>query len=122
MQLRVDRDANTLVITPGDASAPDRTIVLPGTIDVGEGGVLLGIEIRASDRLPEPADAFTGWGGAASVDGPSVYITLMAGDDRHARSADIAVDIGLDPNGSVARISIPRRGAGYEITYPSGNR
>ena len=43
---------------------------------------------------------------------------LPGADDPYARSADVLVDISADSPPSIA---IPRRGDGYEITYPSGN-
>ncbi len=122
MRLRVDRETNSLVVTPGDDAEPERSVVAKGTIDVGAGGVLLGVEVRASADVAGLARAFAGWGAAASVDGGAAYVALMAGEDAFSRSAEIAVEVGLDERGRVASLTIPRRGAGYEITYPSGNR
>lgn len=122
MRLRVDRDKNALVVTPDDEKPPTREVRAVGTIDVGAGGVLLGVEVRRAVGLPVLAEAFAGWGSVASVDGGAAYVELMAGDDSNARSAEVAVEVGLDAHGLVASLTIPRRGAGYEITYPSGNR
>lgn len=122
MRLRVDRDKNALVVTPDDETLPTREIPAAGAIDVGASGVLLGVEVRRGVGLPVLAEAFAGWGSAASVDGGAAYVELMAGDDSNARSAEVEVGVGLDADGLIASLTIPRRGARYEITYPSGNR
>lgn len=122
MRLRVDRERNALVVTPDIEDEPAREVRADGTIDVGTGGVLLGVEVRRVAGLEGLAERFAGWGSAATVDGGAAYVALMAGDDSQARSAEIGVAVGLDERGRVASLSIPRRGAGYEITYPSGNR
>lgn len=66
-------------------------------LDVGANGRLIGLEVGE-------------W-----------YISVMdlpGADDPYVRSAGVRVDISPD---SPPSISIPRRGEGYEITYPSGN-
>lgn len=122
MQLRVDREANALVVTPDMADQETRNATTEGTIDVGADGALLGIEIRGSAMWTILARQFAGWGSAVTVDEGAAYVSLMPGDDRNARSAEIEIGVGLDEQGHVARLSVPRRGTGYEITYPSGNR
>lgn len=122
MRLRVDREANALVVTPGGEIQPTREVRVGGTIDVGAGGALLGVEVRRSVGLPVLSQGFAGWGSVVSVEGGAAYVALMAGDDSNARSAAVEVGVGLDASGSVTSLTIPRRGAGYEITYPSGNR
>lgn len=122
MRLRVDREANALVVTPDGEEQPGHSVATDGTIDVGAGGVLLGVEVRGSEGLSGLAKRFAGWGGAASVEGDSAYVALMAGDDDHVRSAEIVIGVGVDDRGLVSSLTIPRRGVGYEITYPSGNR
>jgi hypothetical protein len=67
------------------------------TLDVGANGRLIGVEV--GER----------------------YIQVMGQPealDPHMRSADVR--IGISPD-TPPYISIPRRGDGYEITYPSGN-
>lgn len=90
----VDMAANTLELrVPGLPDVERRDALL----DVGANGRLLGVEI---DNL---------------------YIQVMpavADGDPHARSASVTV--GVDP-GEPAVVSLPRRGPGWEITYPSGN-
>lgn len=122
MRLTVDREANTLVVTPDSDQQSMRTVIADGTLDVGEGGVLLGVEVQVSEALGDLAGQFGGWDDAVDTDDTSAYLTLMPGDDSHARSTPIAVKIGLAASGQVTSLSVPRRGEGYEITYPSGNR
>ncbi len=122
MRLRVDREKNALVVTPDDEAELARAVRAGGTIDVGNSGLLLGVEVRRVEGLPDLVEGFAGWGSAATVEGVAAYVALMAGDDSNARSADVEVEVGLDERERVASLTIPRRGAGYEITYPSGNR
>jgi hypothetical protein len=89
------------------------------TIDVGEGGALLGIELR-----PDPALAAR-WPELAAALGPDGAIDLPIAPEMsgpHDRSVAVAVDLRPGPNGALAAVDLPRRGAGYEITYPSGNQ
>lgn len=68
-----------------------------GLLDVGANGRLLGVEI--GDR----------------------YIQVMesaGADESYARSASVELSVS---DGDPAVVTIARRGAGYEITYPSGN-
>lgn len=68
-----------------------------GTLDVGANGRLLGIEIGETYVQVMPS---------------------MSDEEPYIRSADVRVEIsGGDP----ALVTIPRRGAAYEISYPSGN-
>jgi hypothetical protein len=67
------------------------------TLDVGSNGRLIGLEV--GERYVSVMD-------------------LPGTDDPYVRSAEILVEISSDTPPSIA---IPRRGSGYEITYPSGN-
>jgi hypothetical protein len=75
----------------------DRCEASTGVLDVGANGRLLGVEINET------------------------YITVMESSqhqESYTRSTVVALTIsGDDP----AYVAIPRRGSGYEITYPSGN-
>jgi len=78
-------------------------IDIPGVIDIGERGRLLSLEL-----FP--------------MDGNAIIVPLEDHADALARSAEIAVRCGLAADGGIAIAQIPRRGPGYEITYPSGNQ
>lgn len=68
-----------------------------GTLDVGANGRLLGLEVGET------------------------YIQVMdpaVNDDAYARTARIPISVGEQ---EPPVITISRRGASYEITYPSGN-
>jgi hypothetical protein len=92
-------------------------------LDVARNGRLVGVELVARP------DALTRWAsdpiaGAylASTGDDRWYVKLTSGDDRDARSAVIRVHLELDAAGQIAAIGIPRRGDGYEVAFPSGNR
>ena len=92
----IDLAANAIrVRVPGYPGTPGAG--QGATLDVGSNGRLIGLEIGE-------------W-----------YVTVMdlpGVDDPYIRSTGVLVDISTDAPPS---ISIPRRGPGYEITYPSGN-
>lgn len=71
--------------------------VRKATLDVGGNGRLVGLEIDED------------------------YISVMDLPDEpepYTRSAEVEISISRETTPAIA---IPRRGAGYEITYPSGN-
>jgi hypothetical protein len=78
------------------------TLTAPADLDIGERGRLLSLEVH----LP---------GQAAHT------IVIDDRTDPYARTARIAVRCTLAPDGSLTRVTVPRRGPGYEISYPSGN-
>lgn len=90
----IDFAANTLHLrVPGlpNGDAGEREALL----DVGSNGRLIGLELG------------------------DLYISVMglpADGDPLARSASVRVEIAPGPE-----VVLPRRGSGYEITYPSGN-
>jgi hypothetical protein len=89
----IDFAANAIQV-----QVPDLPEALPGrgVLDVGAQGRLLGLEL---------GDA---------------YIHVMpshASDEPYMRSATVDVRLSRNP----PAITIPRKGAGYEISYPSGN-
>lgn len=72
------------------------------TIDIGAGGRLLGIELGDDYALVMPPEP---------------------GTESMSRSADAEVTAVHDrASGQLRSIILPRAGAGYEITYPSGNQ
>ncbi len=90
----IDFAANSLRLRVPDLSAGD----------VGEGEALL--DVGANGRL-------------IGLELGDLYISVMglpADGDPLARSASVRVEIAPGPE-----IILPRRGPGYEITYPSGN-
>jgi uncharacterized protein YuzE len=131
MRLSYRPRENTLRLTLDHEEGPVQTeTVLPGLIDVGEGGRLVGVEVRAGDAadlsrileswLTDPvASEFV----AAGED--AVYITLSTAEkgtpDEQLRTAEATFLAELDASGNLVALSIPRRGHGFEISYPSGN-
>lgn len=99
--IEVDVAANTLSLMLGEASTT-ATERVPATIDVGTGGRLIGVEL------------------------PSAYIDVMepeTGTEHLIRSVEVEVSVEREREGGAAvAVTVPRRGAGYEITYPSGNQ
>lgn len=102
--LEVDLAANTLRLVLSGDKAGEATSVerRPATIDVGSGGRLVGVELESG------------------------YVDVMppqAGTEHLIRSAEaeVMLEIGEGMEAPIALV-VPRTGAGYEITYPSGNQ
>lgn len=123
-RIRYDAERNTLrLIVGGDAI--QRVATVAGILDVGVGGRLLGLELDISGSALRPP---------ATIGGEVVYEPALGtlyvavapaaeeGGAANARSAEIAARVLVDADGRVVGIEVPRRGAGYEITYPSGNQ
>lgn len=99
--LTVDLRRNTIDIAidapeTGGGEAPERHL-----LEMGVRGRLLGIELD------------------------DAYLMVCAPSDEDAglvREIEVEVGIRRDPAGRVAQVSVPRHGAGYEITFPSGNQ
>jgi hypothetical protein len=104
MRLEVDLDRNRIVLTWLDVAEESRR-ALPATLDVGAGGRLLGLDLGA----PLPG---------VTEDG---YLSLFPPLSHDVRSAEVEVAI-AEADGRIARLEIPRRAPGYEITFPSGNQ
>lgn len=131
MRLSYRSAENTLRLTLDEETGDVvRSQSLDGCIDIAEQGRLVGIELNGNGLdLPE---AFTIWLGDriardyVELDGNGAYIALSAPHEdfspQHIRSADLQVRIELDRNDHLVAIAIPRRGHGYEISFPSGNR
>ena len=122
---------NTLRLTLDQEVGPVQTATeLPGLIDVGESGRLVGVEVRSGDatalnRMLEPwlADPVASEFVAAGADSAYIQLSLTeeAAPEEQLRTAEATLLAELDPWGRLLALSIPRRGHGFEISYPSGN-
>jgi uncharacterized protein YuzE len=101
-----------------------------GVIDIAEQGRLVGIEIEAGpDQL---AGIFGSWlndrvaKDYVEIDEAGAYVALSAPNEsipeQHIRTAELSLIAELDANDHLVAIAIPRRGHGYEISFPSGNQ
>ena len=119
MDVVLDPGRNLLVLRLGGGEPVGPIQPADATIDVGEGGRLLGVEV-AVDALPIGTDV------SSSVSFDPVASTVMIELGRQTggvvRSAPARVGLVVDARGALLAVEVPRRGAGYEITYPSGNR
>ncbi|WP_038039911.1 DUF2283 domain-containing protein [Thermorudis peleae] len=123
MELTYEPDANALrlQLLPGEAH---QTIPAHGQLDIGEAGRLLGIEIvwpSGSQRITL-SPRLASW---VSQDETGCYLSFapesVARADQSARSFPIQLMLELDAHGQLLAVVVPRRGPGYEISYPSGN-
>lgn len=125
MRLDYEPQRNLLLLTV-DERPTVTSSTAPGVLDMAAAGRLIGIETRLATAGGDPRGELAGWldePGVSLGDGGAVYIELTRGpDDEQARSAAVELVIAYDAAGRLAAIGIPRRGTGYEITYPSGNR
>ncbi|HET7142343.1 MAG TPA: DUF2283 domain-containing protein [Candidatus Limnocylindria bacterium] len=132
MRLRYQPQENSLRLTlDAEGGGPARRLPLPGLVDVGEGGRLVGVELHPAPGV-DLARALARWRGDAvaaeyvSLDGSTAYIELSAPDEaslrEQMRAAEATLAAELDASGALVALSIPRHGAGYEISYPSGNQ
>jgi uncharacterized protein YuzE len=131
MRLNYRPRENTLRLTLDRDQGPVQLETeLPGLIDVGEGGRLVGVEVRGGDvvdldRILEPwlADPVASEFVTSGVD--SAYIMLSVAEEtapkEHLRTAEAMLLAELDASGKLVALSIPRRGHGFEISYPSGS-
>ena len=106
MRLQHDlrRDLLRFILEERSGSARDAV----ATIDIGEGGRLLGVEVDGIAADPGQDDWYL-----------SISEAQVGGFVRSAR-ADVRVEVADD--GAVVALEVPRHGAGYEISWPSGNR
>ena len=126
MDLTYDSDNNTLRLTPtrpGESAVPSRTTILDAILDIGAGGRLIGVEFPAQDAdlsrwHDDPATS------PFVVDdaGGRAYIQITPHDTGPTRSTPISVTAEYDSANHLTALAIPRRGHGYEISYPSGNQ
>jgi hypothetical protein len=104
LSICLTEDARALRAVLRMPSGPIEQRTATGIIDVGEGGRLLGIEVV----IGASGDSFQ-----VDIDPPSGSLS---------RTATTTVMVETDGSGTVSAIVVPRRGPGYEITYPSGNQ
>jgi hypothetical protein len=98
---------------------------------MGAGGRLVGIELLGPATF-DLRQAMASWltdsiaSEYVSVANDSAYIELSAAAEasmnEQSRSVAAVFDAELDSAGQLVALLIPRHGAGYEITYPSGNQ
>ncbi len=84
-----------------DGAEPLSVATTVATLEMGTGGRLLGVEL--DER----------------------YFTISAPaptDLAIARAVTVSVQVHATAGGVPVALELPRRGEGYEITYPSGNR
>lgn len=102
---------------------------LRGTVDIAEGGRLLGVELDLGQApalgapwrcMPSASDTPQFDPATAVFYLPIRLIAPIAGSST--RSASVTVETFAGDDGGLVAIEIPRRGAGYEIAYPSGNQ
>lgn len=100
----IDLTTNTLRLIVHEPTAPTQveTSAAEATIDIGTAGRLIGVECGEA------------------------YIDVMPpepGTEHLTRSATAGVSVEREPgSGVLLALAVPRLGAGYEITYPSGNQ
>lgn len=100
--LEVDLNTNSLRLGVGEPIEGEevRTTSETATIDIGTGGRLVGVEL------------------------PGGYVDVMSpepGTDHLIRSSEAEVLVERSGQ-TIVTLVVPRLGAGYEITYPSGNQ
>jgi hypothetical protein len=126
MNITVDPSDNTLRFSFAVHTDSPRKSTLPATIDIGEQGRLLGIEMDIKTVTapalrwpPESSDLVS-----FDTKGGTCYLAIEPEPESHAfvRSVRGEVRMVTDERGMAAEVILPRRGEGYEITYPSGNR
>ena len=120
MRVEYDSEKNALRLMPDGESAVVivRRVEARGVIDVAGGGRLAGIELSGLR-----AEQLLGWKGSETdVEGGTAYFAISEGDDHNTRSVGVVVALELVANDALLAIVIPRRGEGYEISYPSGNQ
>jgi uncharacterized protein YuzE len=103
---------------------------LDGCIDIAEQGRLVGIELDADGH--DFDEMFTVWlqdaiaSDYVEIDNAGAYVALSAPNEeipeQHIRTADLDLIAELDASEHLVAIAIPRRGHGYEISFPSGNQ
>jgi hypothetical protein len=126
MRLIWEPASNLLRLTLTEDAAPATTLMRPGTLDVAANGRLVGVELRGAE-LPRLLRRWAVDPIAAEfthlADDDSAYIDLSVGPpDDDIRSSEVTIAAELDDDAACVALAIPRRGAGYEIAFPSGNR
>ncbi len=132
MRLSYRADENALRLTlDQERGRATRRVSLAGYVDMGTGGRIVGVEALRQPGL-DLERAFAQWlrdDSAAeyvSLGDDSAYVELSAPEETDIREQMRAVEATftaeIDADGRLLALSIPRRGAGYEISYPSGNQ
>ena len=132
MQLSYESSVNSLRLTLSDVpQTATARIGFTGYVDMGAGGRLVGIELLGPAAF-DLRQAMAAWltdsiaSEYVSVADGSAYIELSAATkasmNEQSRSVAAVFDAELDSAGQLVAVLIPRHGAGYEITYPSGNQ
>lgn len=123
MRILLDTARNLLRfrLREGAPGGPPRTV--RATIDIGEGGRLIGLEFPADPALAA---------GVAPEGGPfdpqfdpaegAMYLPVTEPVGGLVRTAETEVLLRAAADGALLAVDLPRRGHGYEIAYPSGNR
>jgi hypothetical protein len=126
VRLDYEPQRNLLLLAVEDGPPATASVTVPGLVDMAAAGRLIGVEARLQEAEIDPGQTMTAWlteAGVSLGDGGALYIELTSGpDDDYARSIAVELLLASDAAGQVVAIGIPRRGAGYEISYPSGNR
>lgn len=126
MELTYDSDTNSLRLTPSTSAeflSPLYTTSLDAILDIGEAGRLIGVEFPANESQLRHWHADPLCGQYLTLDdNGAAYIQITTGDSDTARSTPIRITAEFTPANQLSALSIPRRGHGYEITYPSGNQ
>jgi hypothetical protein len=101
-----------------------------GYLDIAEKGRLVGIELTSNGL--NLTETFSTWlrdkvaSNYLQVDDDSAYVALSAPQEdipsHHVRTAEVRLHAELDADAHLVALAIPRRGHGYEISFPSGNR
>lgn len=121
----LDLPRNTLELRLREgAGDPVTWEALPATLDIGEAGRLLGIELDLSNRgaMCRPWRTSAPPTGEFDPVAETLFVPLDAQPDGQVRSATTTVRGGADADGCLVSVEVPRRGVGFEISYPSGNR
>ncbi len=126
MELTYDSQTNSLHLAlsiPDEPAEPASIETIDGILDIGEGGRFIGVEFEANEAV------FHLWlidpiaGAYAYLDADDrAYIQLSPDDDGDVRSTRLLLTAEFNASGEMIGIVIPRRGHGYEITYPAGNQ
>jgi uncharacterized protein YuzE len=126
MDLTYDSDTNTLRLTPTTSTTPHPptgTTTLDAILDIGEAGRLIGVEFPADKAQLRhwQTDPLSGEYLTLDDNGDA-YIQITSGNTGTASSTPIRLIAEYNPAHQLTALVIPRRGDGYEITYPSGNQ
>ncbi len=117
-------DTIRLFLAADQPTTPTAQHQLPGVLDIGEAGALLGVEI---DLCPAPSLQFPSVGVVPALEhdreAGTCYVELArASQSGQIRSVPVTVRVLSTDQGTAVVVEVPRRGHGYEISYPSGNR